>query len=367
MVDQILQVVTDTDRRGAQVFATDLHTAFEAANRRVRTVALAPGSTGGLDLPVLGTRRFGVATLTALRHELSACSVAIAHGSTTLPACALASIRTGTPFVYRQISDSRFWAPSGLRHLRVRVGMARAAAVVALWSGSAETIHEHFGVAEDRIRVIPNGVPVGRFTPSSPAERSEQRRHFGLDPDRTTLLYVGALVPEKGVDLAVDALAEVDQAQLLVVGDGPERTTLEAQAAIVAPGRAVFAGSLSDPLGAYGSADIFVFPSRGGDSMPAALIEAGLCGLPAVATEVEAIPEIVLEGVTGRIVAPNVLSPLVEAIRAFLTNPEQAVSFGAAARARCLDRFDVDTVAAQWLNVLADARCQRARKRNGER
>jgi glycosyltransferase involved in cell wall biosynthesis len=114
----------------------------------------------------------------------------------------------------------------------------------------------------------------------------------------------------------------------------------------------VFAGSLSDPLGAYAAADIFVFPSRGGDSMPAALIEAGLCGLPAVATDVQAIPEIVVEGRTGWIVAPNVLSPLVEAIRALLTDPEQAASFGAAARARCLDRFDVDTVAGQWLRVL---------------
>ncbi len=63
MVDPILQVVTDTDRRGAQVFATDLHAAFERAGRNVRTVALAPGATGGLDIPVLGTRRMGLATL----------------------------------------------------------------------------------------------------------------------------------------------------------------------------------------------------------------------------------------------------------------------------------------------------------------
>ena len=50
---------------------------------------------------------------------------------------------------------------------------------------------------------------------------------------------------------------------------------------------------------AYAAADVVVLASRGGDSMPAVLIEAGLCGVPAVATPVQAIPEIVLPGETG--------------------------------------------------------------------
>jgi glycosyltransferase involved in cell wall biosynthesis len=348
----ILQVITDTDRRGAQVFATDLHAAFERSGREVETVALAPGTTGGLDVPVLGDRRMGPGTLRSLRRRLEASSVAIAHGSTTLPACAIASIATGTPFVYRQISDSRFWAPSGLRRMRVRLGLGRAAAVVALWSGSAETLHDHFGVAPERIRVIPNGVPVGRFTPVTPDERDAQRRAFGLDPTRPTLLYVGALAPEKGVDLVIDAVAELADAQLLVVGDGPERAALEAKAQRVAPDRVVFAGSVPDIVGAYASADLFVLASRGGDSMPAVLIEASLCAVPAVATDIEAIPEVVLHGVTGRIVSAGSLDQLVEALTALLQHPDRAVTLGRAAREHCLQQFDIDAIAARWLSVL---------------
>ncbi len=287
-----------------------------------------------------------------MRRELGESSVAVAHGSTTLPACAIASTATGTPFVYRQISDSRFWAPSGLRRLRVRVAMQRAAAVVALWSGSAETLHDHLGVPRARIRVIPNGVPVGRFTPVPPGKRAAPRRALGLDPTRPTLLSIGALAPEKGVDLVIDALAGLGDAQLLVVGDGPERSNLEARAARAAPGRVRFTGSLPDPLDAYATADVVVLASRGGDSMPAVLIEAGLCGLPAVSTAVEAIPEIVVDGVTGSIVPTDATAPLTEAIRSLLADPGQRGAFGAAARAHCLATFDVDTVAAHWLAVL---------------
>ncbi|MFI5048152.1 MAG: hypothetical protein ACHQIG_13885, partial [Acidimicrobiia bacterium] len=133
---RVLQVVTDTDRRGAQVFATDLHAALARQGRDVRTVALAPGKVGGLVLPVLGERRRSVATLRALRHEVASAAVVVGHGSTTLPLGAIATVGTGTPFVYRQISDSVFWAPSGLRRLRVQAAMRRCAALVALWPGA---------------------------------------------------------------------------------------------------------------------------------------------------------------------------------------------------------------------------------------
>jgi glycosyltransferase involved in cell wall biosynthesis len=352
MVDRILQVVTDTDRRGAQVFATDLHAAFERAGRAVRTVALAPGTTGGLDLPVLGRSRKGPATLRALRTELRGATVAVAHGSTTLPACAVASTATGTPFVYRQISDSRFWAPSGLRRLRVRMALQRAAGVVALWSGSATTLHEHFGVARSKIHVIANGVPADRFGPVTADERAEQRRVYGLDPRRLTLLSVSALAPEKGVDLVIDALGELSDPQLLIVGDGPARVELEATAERIAPGRVVFAGSVPDIVGVYAVADVFVLASRGGDSMPAVLIEAGLRELPAVSTDVEAIPEVVIDGVTGRIVARGSRPAFTDAIRSIVADPVRGAKFGSAARAHCLDRFDIDTIAAQWLTAL---------------
>jgi glycosyltransferase involved in cell wall biosynthesis len=351
-MSHVLQLVTDTDRRGAQVFASDLHAALVRRGRDVRTVALAPGRVGGLELPVLGPSRRSLATVRALRREIASAAVVVAHGSTTLPLGAATTFGTGTSFVYRQISDSVFWAPNGLRRLRVRAAMSRCTAVVALWSGSATTVHEHFGVRRERIHVIPNGVPAASHAPGPVPERPGARRAFGLDPDRPTLLAIGALVPEKGVDLVIDALAELPDAQLLVVGDGPERAALVARAGTMAGDRVVFAGSVPDPGPAYAAADVVVLASRGGDSMPAVLIEAGLRALPVVSTRVEAIPEIVLDGETGRVVAVDALGELSDAIASLLDSPATASSYGAAARRHCLDRYDIDVVAARWAELL---------------
>jgi glycosyltransferase involved in cell wall biosynthesis len=344
---RILQVVTDTDRRGAQVFATDLHRAFERLERDVRTVALAPGTSGGLEVPVLGTSRRAMSTLVALRAEIRDSTVVLAHGSTTLPACAVASIGTGVPFVYRQISDSRFWAASRLRRWRVRIALARAAAVVALWDGSSRTLHDYLGVRTERIRVIPNGVEPTRFAPVMPHDRTVARARFGLDADIYTVAYVGALAPEKGVDRIVRASLHLPQCQFLVVGDGPERAALEASAA--GDANVFFAGSIDDPREAYCAADLVVLPSRGGDSMPATLIEAGMCGLPCISTDIEAIPDVVVDGETGMILDHSDELGWAEAIDFFASGrTPDAVAMGTAARRRCLERFNIDAVALQW-------------------
>src|SRR5689334_23828189 len=99
---RVLQVITDTDRRGAQKFAVDLNDALDKRHVQVETVALERGSDHrGFDVPVLGPSRTAAATLRALRAHMSRSSVVVGHGSTTLYACALASVGTGVPFVYR--------------------------------------------------------------------------------------------------------------------------------------------------------------------------------------------------------------------------------------------------------------------------
>ena len=349
----VLQVITDTDRRGAQVFAGDLGAELARQGRTVRTMALAPGAVGGLDVAVLGTRPLAFSTLRALRHEMRAADVVVAHGSTTLPACALAGAGTATPFVYRQISDSLFWASNASRRLRVRVGLRRAHHIVALWSGAAQVLVDHFGVSSSKVTVVANGVPPDRF--ESSADRSSARRllvSLGLDPARFTLLYVGALVAEKGVDLAVEALARNSAVQLVVVGDGPERAALEHLGAQQAPGRVAFAGTVERVAPFYDASDVVILPSRGGDSMPATLIEAGLMATPAIATPIDAIPEVVVDGTTGLLVPVGDGSALSAAIAGLQADPRMVERLGAAARSRCRSRYSIATIAAQWAAVL---------------
>ncbi len=346
----VLQVITDTDRRGAQVFAVDLHEALARRGHTVKTVALSPGRHGDLlDLPVLGASWRTWEAMSALRREMTRARVVVAHGSSTLPACAIAGVGATVPFVYRQIADSLFWASTAARRLRVRFFLRQARSVVALWSGAARVLSERFGVDERRIEIIPNGVPASRCPPVDPAERPVARARFGLRPGRLTLLYIGALVPEKGADAAIRALAGLEECQLLVVGGGPMQESLRALARDVAPGRVIFTGPVDHPATAFAAADLVVLPSRGGDSLPGVLIEAGLSGLPAVSTGIGGIPTIVRAEETGEIVAPDDESQLVAAIRRAVDRSDR---YGRAARQFCLEHFEIDAVAARWDRLL---------------
>lgn len=355
---RILQVITDTDRRGAQVFATDLAPALAALGHRVDTVALAPGAQGSpLPVETLGSTRLGVATLRALRTRAAAVDVVVAHGSSTLPACAVATFAARTPFVYRQISDSLFWAPTAARRARVRASLSRARRVVTLSDAQADVLVAHFGVRRARIDVVPNGVPGGRFPEVTPADRDAARAALGLASDAVVVLCVSALVPEKGVDLVLDAAAALDDARVTVIvaGDGPERTRLDALADERLGVRARLLGPLADPVPAYAAADLVVLASRGGDSMPAALIEAALCGLPAVVTPIGAIAEVVEDGITGLVVPVDDPGALRAALADLVAHPARRQALGHAARQRALARYEIGVVAAGWEAALLAA------------
>jgi glycosyltransferase involved in cell wall biosynthesis len=108
-------------------------------------------------------------------------------------------------------------------------------------------------------------------------------------------------------------------------------------------------GSVADPLPVFHAADALVLTSRT-EGMPGVLVEAGLCGLPAVATDVGGVSEIVTTA-TGRLVPVGDSAAVAEGIRAVLAQPD----LGPAARARCLARFDLDVVTDGWRAVLASA------------
>lgn len=343
-------MITTNDRRGAEVFALDLEHCFRERGFRPLTVALAPGTTAApLAVPVLGSSRLGRATLLALRRRIRAASVVVGHGSSTLAACSLAGLGTGVPFIYRQIGDSLYWASTTTKRLQVRAALRRADAVVSLSEGAAQTLIDHFGVERARLTVIPNGVPGARFAPASVEQRKQARQQAGLPEDAEVVLYIGALVAEKAVDIAVRAIAALpSRACLVIVGAGPERADLERLAASAAPGRVHFLGAMNSPAIAYAAADVVVLPSTS-EGMPGVLIEAGLCGVPAVGSAVGAIPDVIVPGVTGRLVTRTTPGELAAAVEDTLEN---AAAYGAAARLHCLERFEIGVVAGAWGRLL---------------
>jgi glycosyltransferase involved in cell wall biosynthesis len=339
-----LQVLTSDRRRGAETFALDL--AAELAGRGVDAPTLALSRSGAAD--PLSVDAFG---LRALRRQARRCVVVVAHGSRTLPACALGLAGTGVPFVYRGIGDPRVWSSRGLRRWRTTLLLRRPALVTALWPGAADALVDQHGVPRERIRIVANGVPAGRCPVPTTAERREARLSLGLPEDAPVAGYLGALTSEKCVGAAVAAVGRVPGAHLLVGGDGPERSALEAQAAADAPGRVRFAGVVPGPGPVLAAADAVVLPSRT-EGLPGVLIEAGLSGRPVVATAVGGVAEIVADGETGVLAPPGDVDALAAGLRRVLG--DGGPDLGRAGRERCLARFEMGVIGARWAGILAE-------------
>jgi glycosyltransferase involved in cell wall biosynthesis len=314
--DRVLHVITSTQRRGAETFAVDLATALGARGVASEVVALAPGAGDTLDVATLGPTGLAPATLRALRRRAAGAPAVVAHGSRTLPACALALAGRRTPVVYRSIGDPGAWAGGPVRRLRTRV--------------------------------LPNGVPADRCPVPDAAARAAARTRLGLPAGVPVVAAIGALSAEKRVADAIDAVAAVEGAHLLVAGDGPERPALEPRAAATLGERAHFAGVLPGPADALAAADVVVSCSRT-EGMPGVLIEAGLSGRPAVATDVGGVAEIVRDGETGVLVRPGDVDGLTAALVRALA---ERSGLGAAARAHCLATFEIGVVADGWADLL---------------
>jgi glycosyltransferase involved in cell wall biosynthesis len=345
----VLHVTASDARRGAERRALDLAQALErlGMSSEIRSVC-ASGLPDPLPIRPLRGGRFDPRGLLELRRLLSQVDVAIAYGSSSLPATALSSIGSTTPFVYRGIGDPLYWSNTPARRLRTSAWLRRAAAVTVLWSGSGETLSEHFGVPAAKITVVPSGVDTRRFPAATPASRSAARRSLGLTDDDRVLACVGAFSREKRVDRAIEVVSQLDGVILLLAGDGPQRAQLQGQADAVLPGRVRFLGNVDEPSQVYTAADALLLTSDT-EGLPGVVIEAALSGRPTIATCVGGVADAVLDGRTGATARPDDAPGLVRAARLVLEHSE---IMGAAARNHCVARYDIDVVAQLWATLL---------------
>ena len=131
-----------------------------------------------------------------------------------------------------------------------------------------------------------------------------------------------------------------------MVGDGPLRRTLEPAASSAG---IELVGFRDDIVPFLQTADVLVFPSApDGEGMPGVLIEAGLCGLPVVATRVAGTSTVLEEGRTGMLVDVDDAAALAAAVTALVQDPLRRHAMGQAARDRCVTRFALPVVADRW-------------------
>jgi glycosyltransferase involved in cell wall biosynthesis len=176
-----------------------------------------------------------------------------------------------------------------------------------------EDVRQEF--PQPTIRVLGNGVDL-------PAETA----------DGKAVVFVGRLEEQKGVHVLLEAMAELDE-QLIVVGDGSERETLEAQAA-ANDVNAEFVGEVSPDavVEQLHRGKLFVLPSVRGEGLPNAMLEAMGVGLPVVVTDTGGVADGVREGETGYVVEPGDVEALRERIETLCADTERRETMAAAAR-----------------------------------
>jgi len=212
------------------------------------------------------------------------------------------------------------------------------------------------GADRHRLEVIPCGVDVQHYRPDGAVAARTARPRF---------LYVGRIVPRKGIGNAITALAEVPEAELVIAGGpdpadlrlDPEVGRLKALASALGVGdRVRFLGRVakSGLPSLYRSADAAVCVPWY-EPFGIAPVEAMACGVPVVATAVGGLADTVVDGVTGIHIPPRRPDMVAAALRTLLADPELRRSLGAAGRKRATARYAMDRVVGNTMR--AYARC----------
>ena len=277
-----------------------------------------------------------------------------------------AARRTGAPYlvyvnggdVLRELVKAKGW----LKRQGARRIFGDAVGIVAnsRWTASVtEELMREVGVrVPPPVAAIDLGTDPDQFHPDRDTGALRQRLALGSGP---LLLTVARLVPHKGQDAAIEALASLapdfPDLRYLLVGGGRDRARLEALARSFGVGdRVVFAGMLTDAeiAEAYATATAYVGPSRldrgiNVEGFGISFVEAGASGTPSVAGDSGGVRSAVRDGETGFVVPPQDVKAIAGALRTLIVDPDRRAAMGRAARAAVESHYN-------WARVARETR-----------
>ena len=282
-------------------------------------------------------------------------------------AARLAAAGTGIPVLTSLVNV--LYSGARLRDPNVRAWKLAAARAVDAWTARRLTTHFHaitetvkaatvatMRIPPERITVIPRGRDPDRLGRPSPQRRDRARRELGLAMDAEVLVNVGRQEHQKGQHLMLDAVArlapERPRLVALVAGrTGHASPALKRRVAELRLGdRVRFLGHRDDLPEVLAAADVFVFPSLW-EGLGGSLLEAMALGLPIVASDLDAIREVVDDGVNGLLVPPADPPALAEAVASLLDDRTRAETIGRAARRRFETSFTVEASARRMIDL----------------
>jgi glycosyltransferase involved in cell wall biosynthesis len=232
-----------------------------------------------------------------------------------------------------------------------------ATIVVTISNYSLEKIQKYYGIEQSKVRIVPNGVDIEKF---KPMDTKEVRRQFGLG-NESCVLFVGSLIPRKGLPFLVEAAKKVVRTQadtkFLIVGDGPLRNQLYDSLKIAnLSGNFKFLGNLKDSVlpAIYNCADVFVLPSIQ-EGQGIVLLEAQASGKPVVAFDIGGVNEALQNRETGLLVNQGDVDALADALLKLLTDKALREKMGSNGRKFASENFTWDICAQKMLKVYLEA------------
>jgi glycogen synthase len=235
-----------------------------------------------------------------------------------------------------------------------------ATLIVTISKYSLEKIENYYGVDAAKVRIVPNGVDPEKFKPVAETDREGGRRRFGLGSE-PCVLFVGSLIPRKGLPFLVEAaekiVKEYSGTKFVIVGEGPLKNRLLSNLETAnLSGNFTFLGNVKgDMLPAlYNCADVFALPSIQ-EGQGIVLLEAQASAKPVVAFDVGGVNEAVRNGETGLLVKRGSSEELADALLKLLSDKALREKMGANGRRFVIENFTWDICAQKMLNVYHEA------------
>jgi glycosyltransferase involved in cell wall biosynthesis len=275
--------------------------------------------------------------------------VAVAHGGDPLRAAVLGGVHRSVPIVFRRISSVPVEHRTRFRDRSLRIAYEHVSAFVAVSESLKRELVADFGVAAERVSVIPPGRP--RLAPLSASERADLRRSVGASDGDVLALWVGAFVPEKDPVAACRLARRLRDSSprvvLAIVGEGPLVDKVGRAGAGVE--NLVLSGARPDAARLMQTADLLVSTSST-EGAPSTFVEALLAGLPVVTPDVGGVRELVEHAQTGLVVPPHDPGALEDAVRA-VASEEIARNRLATAAWQSGAAFEVGNVAERYAEL----------------